>query len=57
MSVWRVQAAHRSVLQRLGDLGPSILALLNPDPNKRMTIDKARTQWAVLLRKELVRTT
>jgi hypothetical protein len=50
-----VQAKRSLALQKLGELGPSVLAMLERDPSKRMTISAARTLWADILRRELAR--
>ena len=42
------------MVRKLGELGPSVMALLQLDPQKRMTIERARAEWADILRAQLV---
>ena len=50
-----LQAKKGAITRKLGELAPTIFALLQRDPAERMALEEARTCWANILRNELAR--
>ena len=50
-----MQAKRACIKRKLGELAPSIFALLHREPAQRMALEDARVVWANILRNELAR--